>query len=135
MIAMEELLHQFEAVGKVLKGIAVPAEAFLAHSAIEALDESLLVLLVRAGNTMSLAVGWSPLGEGSFELWTPIRLDQFHPPVEASVHSLFQEGVAVSSGQGGSQQDVRLSGEYVDAGEGEQPSKHHRVHLDHLARA
>ena len=135
IIAKQELLYQAEAIKKVLKGIAVPAEALFAHSAVEAFDEGLLVPLVGPGYAMSLAVGRSPFGEGPFELAAAVRLDQFHPAVEAPRHSLFREGAAVSGSQGGSQQDVRLPGIFVDAREGEDPSKHHRVNLNHLARA
>lgn len=62
MIAEEELIDHVLTVGEVVGAVAVTAKALFAHSAVEALDEGLLVLLVGPGNAMSTAVGGSPLG-------------------------------------------------------------------------
>ena len=52
MMAEDELFHQVLAVGKILGAEEVPAEALFTHSAVEALDEGLLILPVGPGYAM-----------------------------------------------------------------------------------
>ena len=135
VVALQESLHQPLAEWEVLRAIVCPAQALFPYRPVEALNVSLLVLLVWPGNPMSLAVGQHPLCKGLIELTTPVCLDQSHCSIEAACHRLIKECTPIGSAESRRHQDVRFLGVDVDAGECKQPSKHDGVHLHYLARA
>src|SRR3990172_4277293 len=96
MIPLQKGIHRSLTAFPVLGRIASPAKAFLPHCAVEALNVSLLILLVGPCDPMASTVGLHPLQERLLELTAPIGLDEPYVAAKAPGHSLFQEGTAVS---------------------------------------
>jgi hypothetical protein len=96
----------------------------------EHVSVGLLVLLVRSGDAMPVAIGMSLLGKRLFEFRSPVSL-QYHDTFrKAPRHCGLQKGGAILTGQRRAQQDLGLLGVDINPGERKHAAKGHGIHLN-----
>lgn len=84
MVPVEKRFYLLRQVTQLFHAVLVPAEAFHAHRAVEALNERLLVLLVRTRNPVTAAEERSHGVKLSLELTAAIGLDRLHKASESA---------------------------------------------------
>ena len=107
MIIVKPVIKPTFKFRKLLGGVFLPTEAFLPNGTIEAFDESLLILAVRASNAMLAGVLRNMIGKVSFKLRTIVSLDNL-TRAEVS-HQLFKRISPILSRQRGPQSNLSLT--------------------------
>ena len=81
MVALQKCLHILYEFRHLLDAVLVPAQAFLAHRAVEAFDERLLVLLVGPCDPMLAAKQPRTVGKLCLKLTAVVGLDRLSAAV------------------------------------------------------
>ena len=110
--------------------VLLPSKTLLTNSEVKALDEGLLVFLVRASHTMVVGSSGDQLGELSLKLRAAIGLDGL--AVTKASHKGLEGGFSIFGGQAGSQHDLSFAREDIHGCEGEYIAKVNGIHLDDL---